>query len=331
MSIAHAQYMGGQTQTALTAAQEFVKKYEGNQGVGIMLMSELYQHGNKSGGAGVSGTDRLQVIWFNDDKEGHTVTSKKGLFDSGSISLNSEYSYFFDKPGVYPYYSKLFPSITNVVRIYDSVTECNIDLGCGGVTNSICKEFGKIDEDGNCLNHDELKKMVQQEMERRHQFMEDRKSELESKKSLLETIRNEQYQPIYLQWIELGKHRYEMDESEYMRQYRELSAKMEPLETQMNMLEDEIRDLEQDNNVKHVCTKSDTNFFTCVTQIKSTNQRWEDLGKSPNAIIAQIEQSQDTPRWILTVFKWYEEGQLTENELLQLVKWLISNKIIAVN
>jgi plastocyanin len=43
------------------------------------------------------------VRWVNHGKEAHTVTSKDGLFDSGTLSPGAKFHVYFYKPGTYHY------------------------------------------------------------------------------------------------------------------------------------------------------------------------------------------------------------------------------------
>jgi plastocyanin len=46
------------------------------------------------------------VTWINRDPVFHTVTSDTNVFQSGMLAVGQAYSYTFDQPGTYPYYSK---------------------------------------------------------------------------------------------------------------------------------------------------------------------------------------------------------------------------------
>ncbi len=59
------------------------------------------------------------VIWVNRESEPHTVTSVRGLFNSGHIMPGGHYRATFTKAGIYPYYCTLHPKTmrgTLVVR-----------------------------------------------------------------------------------------------------------------------------------------------------------------------------------------------------------------------
>ena len=73
------------------------------------------------------------VIWFNDDKEGHTVTSGEGsgrfgwmsdnfgtpdgLFDSGRFMPGESWTIKFDNPGTFSYYCTIHPWMEGVVIV----------------------------------------------------------------------------------------------------------------------------------------------------------------------------------------------------------------------
>lgn len=57
------------------------------------------------------------IKWTNKDGVAHTVTSDTGLFDSGSISNGSTFSYTFKTPGTYNYHCTPHPSMTGSVTV----------------------------------------------------------------------------------------------------------------------------------------------------------------------------------------------------------------------
>ena len=46
------------------------------------------------------------VTWTNKDRASHTVTSDKGLFESGKLKKNGRYTYKFTAVGTYNYHCK---------------------------------------------------------------------------------------------------------------------------------------------------------------------------------------------------------------------------------
>jgi hypothetical protein len=46
------------------------------------------------------------VCWTNSGRHAHTVTSSRGLWDSGPIKPGAEFCVRFDQPGMYPYVCK---------------------------------------------------------------------------------------------------------------------------------------------------------------------------------------------------------------------------------
>jgi plastocyanin len=58
-----------------------------------------------------------QITWTNKDGVTHTVTSNKGLFDSGSIGSNGTYSFTFQTAGTYSYFCSTHPSMTAKVVV----------------------------------------------------------------------------------------------------------------------------------------------------------------------------------------------------------------------
>ncbi len=49
------------------------------------------------------------VVWRNFDSVPHTATSTNGLFDSGVMEQNENFSYTFQDPGTYDYYCLIHP------------------------------------------------------------------------------------------------------------------------------------------------------------------------------------------------------------------------------
>lgn len=50
------------------------------------------------------------VVVTNEDDFSHTWTSDDGIFDSGTLSSGSSFSFTFDEPGEYPFFCKFHPS-----------------------------------------------------------------------------------------------------------------------------------------------------------------------------------------------------------------------------
>ncbi|MBT9160038.1 MAG: Amicyanin [Dehalococcoidia bacterium] len=49
------------------------------------------------------------VIWQQKDSAPHTVTSDDGKFDSGSLNQGENWSFTFEKPGIYEYHCRPHP------------------------------------------------------------------------------------------------------------------------------------------------------------------------------------------------------------------------------
>ncbi len=59
-----------------------------------------------------------EVLWTNQDSASHTVTSESGSeLDSGTLSLNEEYSHNFSTAGSYDYYCALHPSMKGKIIV----------------------------------------------------------------------------------------------------------------------------------------------------------------------------------------------------------------------
>lgn len=57
------------------------------------------------------------VRWTNYDSAPHTVTSRTGLFDSGTLQRHNTFERRFDVPGTYDYYCTIHPSMTGTVNV----------------------------------------------------------------------------------------------------------------------------------------------------------------------------------------------------------------------
>jgi hypothetical protein len=258
--------------------QELLKQYEGRFDVTVTSFNNIYQTWDGKlpssvGSSELPGMCCFSVIWLNDDKLGNTITSTKGLFDSGSIELGKTYTYKFDTPGLYPYYSKLYPEIKHAVRVYNPATECTPGGGCGNPTlipDTWCKSFG-IMEGEKCLNEKELNKAIQEEVQRRTKVFDDRKNQSELKIIEIQDLKKE-LEKYNKPLLDLDKMRYDIDESEYIERYNKIVYVTEPLEQKINDLSTEVNELQQTNRVNFVCVKYSELLFTCITEIKSSNE-----------------------------------------------------------
>jgi plastocyanin len=52
------------------------------------------------------------VTWTNKDSYAHTVTSDKGVFDSGNIASGATFSFTFNTEGTYGYHCSIHTSMT---------------------------------------------------------------------------------------------------------------------------------------------------------------------------------------------------------------------------
>lgn len=55
-------------------------------------------------------TSGTTVRWINMAPDSHTVTSVRGLFNSGIIRHGGHYTFTFTRAGIYPYYCTLHPT-----------------------------------------------------------------------------------------------------------------------------------------------------------------------------------------------------------------------------
>lgn len=55
----------------------------------------------------------------------------------------------------------------------------------------------------------------------------------------------------------------------------------------------------------------------------------ESNGTNPNsALFTQVQQIENSPAWLKKVFQWYDDGQLSDNDMLVMIKYLIAVGII---
>lgn len=52
------------------------------------------------------------ITWTNKDSAPHTVSSRDGVFESGTMSRNATFSYTFEQSGTFEYYCKFHPYMT---------------------------------------------------------------------------------------------------------------------------------------------------------------------------------------------------------------------------
>lgn len=312
--------------------RSIMQQKESQSGSTVTSFKNLYQTwtGKLSDSAGSSETAGMccfEVTWFNDDRDGNTVTSTMRSFNSGPMKVGESFSYLFDRPGLYPYYSELYPEIKHAIRVYNPATECLVNGGCGGIAfeQSWCGLYGTV-ENGKCINEDELNAAIQRELQRRHHVFDERENEI---KSLSEQKQNltsnlEQY---YKERQDLGNIRYDLGESEYMKKYGELETKMQPVETRIIEIDDKIRDLEQSSNVRFVCEKDPEVLFTCKTVTKSSSDEF--VVERTTAVKRIVDRIQEQPEWFQTVLKWHNDGLISDNDLVVLISWLIRTGVIS--
>jgi plastocyanin len=60
------------------------------------------------------------ITWTNKDAVAHTVTSDDGLFDSGSINPDGNYSHLFPTPGTFNYHCSIHPNMVGKVIVQAS-------------------------------------------------------------------------------------------------------------------------------------------------------------------------------------------------------------------
>jgi plastocyanin len=70
----------------------------------------------------VTVTAGTKVTWTNNDSAGHTITSgtsgnPSGLFDSGNVAPGQTFSFVFDTPGTYNYYSSYDQGMAGTVIV----------------------------------------------------------------------------------------------------------------------------------------------------------------------------------------------------------------------
>jgi plastocyanin len=97
--------------------------------------STMYGMGSNNGGSGSPGANEVwiegmaftpsvitvasgtTITWTNKASIAHTVTSDKGLFDSGDIGSMGTFSFKFSTAGSYQYHCAIHPSMTAKVVV----------------------------------------------------------------------------------------------------------------------------------------------------------------------------------------------------------------------
>jgi plastocyanin len=57
------------------------------------------------------------VRWLNDDGEGHTVSTLDGSFESGILTVGSEFAHTFSAPGTFEYFCAIHPEMQGTVTV----------------------------------------------------------------------------------------------------------------------------------------------------------------------------------------------------------------------
>jgi plastocyanin len=57
------------------------------------------------------------VSWINKDDEPHSVVSDTGLFRSGAVDTNENFSFKFDKPGTYHFTCAIHPRMVGTIIV----------------------------------------------------------------------------------------------------------------------------------------------------------------------------------------------------------------------
>jgi plastocyanin len=57
------------------------------------------------------------VKWINKDDEPHTVVSDTGLFRSGAVDTDENFSFKFDKPGTYHFTCSIHPRMVGTIVV----------------------------------------------------------------------------------------------------------------------------------------------------------------------------------------------------------------------
>lgn len=85
----------------------------------------------------ISVSPGTKVIWTNQDSVPHTVTSEKGVWDSGFIQPGKSYSRLFSSANEYPYYCTIHPHMRGRVNVNSD------DLSNTDESFDYCSEFIK--------------------------------------------------------------------------------------------------------------------------------------------------------------------------------------------
>jgi hypothetical protein len=307
-----------------TPSRQFLQSLPSDQ-IGMLLSEDI-------GESSTSFIASKTVVWYND--LGLNVTMSSKFFNNVTILKDQSFSYTFDTPGIYWVHVNDTLSKQRI-QVYDVLNDCTIDQACGNPSgHSICQEFGQVNSNGKCVSGPELEKVVKAEFERRNNVIIERQSQADQKTLQKQELQNQEQSLIQQ---ESNLDREALGEDQYMKQYNDLQSEIGPVEQQMNQLEKEISDLQQSNIIENVCVKDPVTFFICTTEINKNSALANNIPSTayPNPILSsppinltQYQQSNNTPAWTKKVFQWYDQGQISEQELFSFVKWLIDNKIM---
>jgi hypothetical protein len=79
--------------------------------------NEVFIQGKAFDPGSITVAANTTVTWTNKDGVAHTVTSNTGLFDSGTINADGNWSHLFSTAGTFPYHCTIHPSMTGTVIV----------------------------------------------------------------------------------------------------------------------------------------------------------------------------------------------------------------------
>lgn len=96
--------------------------YSSNSNNGTPGTNEIFIQGMAFTPANKTISVGTKITWINKDATNHTVTSgvpnsPDGIFDSGNMGQNKEFSYTFNAAGIFKYYCDIHHSMTGTITV----------------------------------------------------------------------------------------------------------------------------------------------------------------------------------------------------------------------
>lgn len=234
----------------------------------------------------------FSLTWVNNHKDGHEFKSViNGLFSSGWLAKGGTWTHTFDKPGIYEYYSTLYPQYIFKVVVYNSTTQCT-PLGCGVSDAAITMSELLPEIKTEVLQLQAEEKSINTQMSQLDRLI------LAAKTHNGTWIHNS---------TNIDGARI-IDGKQYI-----LVQDVQNAEKTLKTIQDRVQQIS-----KRLLVLSHNDPLCLTVDIKG------DCVYEP----AVIQQSFNGPSWINKIFSWNEQGLLSDSEVITILKYLIQNNVI---